>query len=103
MRDDFLLRLAKYYYMVQTFNLIGGQNVSRHRRHFNPIHWNKQYHVFYLWAICSQIHLVCFSFSRIRKEQVCSPTHVDLSANRECMLNILCVKLKYHQKILQSI
>lgn len=25
MRDDFLLRLAKYYYMVKTFNLIGGQ------------------------------------------------------------------------------
>ncbi len=49
MRDDFLLRLAKYYYMVRTFNLIAGQNVSSRPRHFSPIHWNNQYQVFYLW------------------------------------------------------
>lgn len=48
MRDDFLLRAVKYY-MVRTFNLITGQNVSSHPRHFSPIHWNNQYQVFYLW------------------------------------------------------
>lgn len=48
MRDDFLLRAVKYY-MVRTFNLITGQNVSSRPHHFRAIHWNNQYQVFYLW------------------------------------------------------
>lgn len=51
LRDDFLLRLAKYYYMVWSLNLIAGQNVSSRPRHFNPIHWNNQYQVLYLWPL----------------------------------------------------
>lgn len=47
-RDDFLLRTVKYY-MVRSFNLIRGQDVSSRPRHFSPSHWNNQYQGFYLW------------------------------------------------------
>lgn len=69
MRDDFLLRLAKYYYMEWTFNLIAGQDVSSRPHHFNPIHWNNRYQVFYLWLLL-QTQLGRFSLNRIKRERI---------------------------------
>lgn len=70
MRDDFLLRLAKYYYMAQTFNLIGGQDVSS--RPVISIQVTEITRIrSFIYGLLLQIQLLFFSLSRTRKEQVC--------------------------------